>query len=405
MLAGGIDQVLSSVSNAVVVFAVARAGRAAEFGHAALMFSIVAAAIGIARGAIGTPLLLSGGQDPARIRRESRSAAAAAMTFGGAVAVVTVGASIAVHAPGLGLAFAVSAPLVLAQDALRFVGITLGEPQIALASDAVWTLGALALLGLTWLEPGRITAAALVWGWGAGALAALLLLCVALRLTPAWLGLIRWWRPGGRMRVRFALDSGLEQTTVIAVISISTIAAGPVAAAALRGAATLLGPFAILLSAFTLVAIPEASRAHATAPALWRRLRALTLPASVAALIIGIGCGFVPDRWGVLALGETWSHSAAVLPWLGVEYAALCWAGAAYNIFRYRRQTRGLVVGRAAQAVLTIVLCAGLGAIFHTPVAIAAALAATACVTAVLLLAVTARDRRSAPAQPIHALG
>lgn len=52
------DQVLSSVSNALILFAMAGPSSVSEFGLAILVFSILTAALGFVRGAVGTPLLL-----------------------------------------------------------------------------------------------------------------------------------------------------------------------------------------------------------------------------------------------------------------------------------------------------------------------------------------------------------
>jgi len=395
MLTGGADQVMSSLSNALVVFAIARSTSVADFGHAALMFSIVAAAIGVSRGAIGTPLLLMGGANPDDIRLEARSAAGAAAVFGAVVGVVIAGASIAVHASGIGIAFAVSVPLVLAQDALRFAAITLGQPESALWSDTAWAVGSVGLLGITWLTPARPSGAFMTWGWAFAAGVALVLLAARLRLTPTWRGLRGWWRPDHRMRVRYGIDSGIEQLTVITVVSLTTGIVGPVAAAALRGAITILGPFAILLNTLTLVAIPEASRAGYRIDQLWRKLSLVALPASVAALVIGFGTRLVPTRIGALILGDSWTAAAKVLPILGVEYSALCWVAAAFSLFRYRRNTRLLIAARMTQSALTVVLCICFGAIFPTAVGVAGALASAAILTA-LILTTTAHGQVSA---------
>ncbi|GAA3196043.1 hypothetical protein GCM10020255_098120 [Rhodococcus baikonurensis] len=75
------DQVLSSVSNALILFAMAGPSSVSEFGLAILVFSILTAALGFVRGAVGTPLLLMSAYSRNRIRTESRHAILGAAFF------------------------------------------------------------------------------------------------------------------------------------------------------------------------------------------------------------------------------------------------------------------------------------------------------------------------------------
>lgn len=69
-LAGGVDQVFSSLSNGLIIYAIAVVTPVADFGRVGLVMTLLAAAIGVLRGALGTPLLLSSAKSPTDIRQE-----------------------------------------------------------------------------------------------------------------------------------------------------------------------------------------------------------------------------------------------------------------------------------------------------------------------------------------------
>lgn len=392
MLAGTADQILSSLSNALIVFTVARTSSVTDFGMAGVLFSMTTATLAVTRAAIGTPVLLLAGRHSSYVLRHTRTAAGAALLSGIAMGAVLAGVSMLLPNQHIGLGFAVAIPLLLTQDSLRFSAIALGRAGAAFWSDAVWTAASLALLCTALLDPRLLPVDHVISAWAVSAGVALVVLLAQLRVFPAWHGLAWWWRNERPTRLRFALESSVDQFSVIVVVSLSTVVVGPDAAAALRGAVTILGPFAILGSALNLIALPEAGRAQLTTAQLWRGLRRVALPISVAAVAIGAIAPFVPVSLGALALGDSWVPAARVLPVIGVEYAALTWVGLVYSLFRYHRAAHQLLRARMVQTGITVVACLGAALAFHSALAVAFGLAVSACLNAGALLVWVVRD-------------
>ncbi|MCU1648139.1 MAG: hypothetical protein JWN03_8414 [Nocardia sp.] len=399
MLTGTADQILSSLSNALIVFTVARTSSVADFGMASVLFSLTTATLAVTRAAIGTPVLLLAGRHSSYVLRHTRTAAGAALLFGIAMGGVLAGISLLLPNPNIGLGFAVAIPLLLTQDSLRFSAIALGRTGAAFWSDAVWTVASLGLLCTALLDRRLLPVEQVISLWAVSAGVALIVLLVQLRLFPAWHGLAWWWRNERPTRLRFALESCVDQFSVIVVVLLSTVAVGSDAAAALRGAVTILGPFAILANALNLIALPEAGRAQLTTVQLWRRLRLVALPISVAAIAIGAVAPFIPPSIGALALGDSWVPAAHVLPIIGVEYAALTWVGLVYNLLRYHRAANQLLRARMIQTGITIAACFGAALVFHSALAVAVGLAVSACLNAGALLVWVVRDLGSPGAQ------
>ncbi|MBY6686527.1 hypothetical protein HQ305_13270 [Rhodococcus sp. BP-149] len=413
VIASAGDQVLSSVSNAVILFAMAGPSSVQAFGAAVLVFSIVTAAIGLVRGALGTPLLLMSGESREDILREGSRGLGSALLFGAVVGVVALVVSIALDEPQVGIAYATAVPLVLAQDVLRFVSMALGEPESAFVSDAIWAVGAGAVLVTTWISPTALVIPEMIWFWSIAGGLALLQLAWRTGIRPTFRGLRTWWVEFWQHRTRFAFESGVDQIAAILIVSVSTIFIGTVAAASLRGAVTVLGPFAVLISSLPLIVIPEAVRAGHSAKQIWRTLSYAAWITSALAATIGFLAPFVPSFLGRLLLGDSWAEATQVLPFLGLEYAAICWIAGVYNFYRSRGASAELLKYRIVQSLLGIVICTGAAAIFRTAAGVAIGLALSATVMAVCLvvevyrkqLRQVAAERRPVPATALAARG
>src|SRR5271154_1385600 len=72
-------QVFSSLSNSLIIYAIAVVTVSQNFGQIAVLLTLLAAAIGVLRGALGTPLLLTTGRARSDIRREGAFAVTSAL--------------------------------------------------------------------------------------------------------------------------------------------------------------------------------------------------------------------------------------------------------------------------------------------------------------------------------------
>ncbi|HET7739248.1 MAG TPA: hypothetical protein VFL67_01205, partial [Mycobacterium sp.] len=324
-LAGGIDQVFSSLSNGLIIYAIAVVTSVADFGRIGLVMTLLAAAIGVQRGALGTPLLLSSAKSTTDVRREGGYAVTTALIIAPVVGVLMVtvaGSSVRTEA----LLLLLATPVVLVQDVLRYIAIAEGRSYIAAIWDGAWSVGSVLLLVGTWLKLPHITASFLVCAWGLLALVALVGMLVNVRVSPMLAGYREWMADGWRHRVRYGTEAGLEQVTVFAVLLFVTLVLSPAVTAAVRGATAVLAPVAILASAVPLIVISEGTRLTMQPEQVWRILVRITAAMSLAAMTLGVVLYFLPLRWGEFLLGATFAATQQIVPIIACEYAIGGWA-------------------------------------------------------------------------------
>jgi hypothetical protein len=376
---------MSSASNGLVVLAVARVASVDTFGAASLLFAFAAAAMGIGRGAIGTPLMLAADLGHHELRKEAGLATTAALAFGLVVSGVAAVVSSFLHVAVLGVAFAVAIPLVVIVDVFRYTLITASKPHVALIWDAIWAIGSAALFGITLLWPNALNDVTIVSAWALLAAVSAFGMAVSYRLRPRFRGIRQWWRQTYGSRIRYGVEAGLGQINVLIIISIATAVIGASAAASLRGAATILSPLAILLSALPLVIIPESVRSGLSGTVVWRKLCRIRVPSSL--LVLAIGCSLVllPDQVGELFLGDSWSLARSVLPIISLEYVGLIWSSVAMSYLRFQGKSAQLLAVSAGYCVVSIVVCSAMALFTRTSAGVAVGLAVSAVATATVV--------------------
>jgi hypothetical protein len=371
-----VDQVLSSASNALMVFVLAQVSPVGEFGIIALLIAMLAGFTGFNRGALGTPLLLTSNLENQYIVEESDYAVTCSLYNGvlGGVLILTM--STVFHHPGIGLAFAIGLPAVLAQDVLRLTAIGLGRPGLAVVADALWVAPMLCIF-LGNLFDVRETAEFSIYLWVLSALVSAAILAFRLRVMPHHSGILDWWRTSWPARIRFGSFYSIGQIGYVLMTLAAVITAGSAAAAGIRGALTLFGPIATLLSAMPMVFIPHAARTGNSLGDQWRLLSRTSLATSVLTLVAA-GCLMaMPTRVGAAVLGASWRETLSVIPYIGVTCAGMCWATGFFTFFQAQGASRtvfsfgtllvglqvatcfvaGLVFGSAIEIVIWLALC------------------------------------------------
>ncbi len=311
-----VDQVVSSGTNAVISFMVARAVSADEFGAFAIAFTLFALTVGFSRAAATSPMGMKfSGAAPRVFRSAGAAATGTAMVLG-----LTAGGCLVLLGTALGgtvgdpmVAMGVVMPGLLLQDAWRYVFFAEGFPAKAAVNDALWAviqLGGVFLL----LDRDVRTAAPFVIAWGGAAAVAALFGIAQSGFRPAP-GRAREWieehrEAAGYMSAEYVAVQGAQQGSMLLIGMLGTEAA----VGALRGVQTLLGPATILAVGVVGFAIPEFSRrgdmsAHA-------RIRTAAVLSS---LIVGSGVLWgaffliLPDSVGVALLGDTWAQTRGIL--------------------------------------------------------------------------------------------
>jgi len=387
-LSGAVDQVFSSLSNGLILFAIAVVSTPEDFGVLSLLLMLLTAAVGCMRGALGTPLLLNAARGTEQIRREGSYAVTAAL----AVSPILVGAMwLLLEGRELGnpsiVIVAIATPVVMVQDVLRYVVISEGRPHIAAIWDGFWFLGSVALLVSTWGGVRFVDVDVLIAGWSVLASVALLGLAVDLHLLPRFRGFFRWLAAGWQHRLRYGADAGLEQGGLFLALALVTGLVGAVATAALRGAMALLAPVGIVTTALPLVVIPESARRSATRKQVWRGLTKITVIASVITLMAGLAFYLLPESIGKLLLGDTFPLTQQIILIVTLQYVIGLWgASQRVHLATFNRSAAMLTL-KVTYVILGVGFFVGGGVLFNSATGAAVGIAIAATLTTTVSLA------------------
>ncbi len=382
---GFVDQGLSSASNILMLFAVARVTTVVEFGVLAVVVMVLNSMLAVSRGSFGTPILLAGGRDLADQRLELSRAQVGGISGGvlAALVMILVG-SISGVAPAA-ICLGIAAPIVLAQDTQRFGALARQDQVGAVLWDGVWAAGSLAMLGVTWFDRTLLSGTEILAGWAALAAFSYVGLLLRSRSRPKVRGWSQWWLAHRGHRLRFGLEGAIGSLSSLMVVSAAAALIGASAAAALRGAGTLMGPLSILMAAVPLSVVPEVARAGYTSEQTWTRLRTVAAAMSVMALAVGSIGLWLPDGVGELLLGDSWTVVSPLLPITGLEYAALAWVSIMYTTLRASGRSSALLRARLVHAATSLVLATGAGWWFGTALGVAIGLAAAGAIVGVVV--------------------
>lgn len=312
-----VDQMISSGTNAVLSFLVARAVDESTFGGFAVAFTVFSLVVGMSRAVATSALgIRYSGASKEQFDGATAAAAGTALLLGGLAGACSLVAGAVVGGPaGQALvALGVVLPCLTVQDAWRYVFFAAGRPAAAALNDAVWAvvqLGAVATLLLT----GTPAVGSLVLAWGGAALAAAVLGLRQARIMPRSGRVFAWIRDHrdltGYITAEFATLQGAQQGALLIIATVGSLEA----IGALRGVQVLLGPTTILAVAAFSFAIPELARRR---DVLTRRqwvTSALLLSGSISALGFCWGAVFLmlPDAVGFALLGDTWPGVSTIM--------------------------------------------------------------------------------------------
>lgn len=312
-----IDQVLSSLTNAVLAFLIARSVTESEFGGFSVAFTVFSVLIGISRAVASSPLSVRfSGAEPEAFRGAAAAGVGTALAIGatGGAGCLLAGAALGGPVGTALLALGVVLPGLLVQDAWRLVFFAEARPRAAVVNDTTWAvLQVGAVLLLVELGVGAVGPLTLAWGLAACAAALLGLRQSGVRPRPtrasSWLrkhlDLTRY------LLVEYLTLQGGLQLAMFAIAGLGSLSA----VGAIRGAQVLLGPTTILAVGMYTFALPEFSRRRETlSTGGWLR-GALALSVFVTGLgaLWGGLFVFLPDAVGRELLGETWEGTRSVL--------------------------------------------------------------------------------------------
>ena len=381
------DQALSSLSNLAVGVVVARSSTVADFGVYALAFGGYTIALNVSRAVSTEPLAVrhSGTRTP-DWERAVRASTATALLAG--FLAMLVGLAIAafpgVPSKGVLIAFAVTMPGLLLQDAWRWAFFVVGEGQKALVNDLIWLLAMLAIFGGLYLTDAA-SAPSLTFAWGLGAVIAAVAGRFQAGIPPRRQLIREWVRRNWDLSPKYVGEMLAVSGTIQVYMLGITAAAGLAATAGIRGAQVLLGPVNVLNQGIRMISVPEAARAlRHSYRRLWLVGLAISFGVGAGALAWGAIFLLLPPFVGRELLGPgVWNQAHEVLiPVILLQALGASNAGAFAILRALTAATRGLRVRLISSVIL--ILC-GVGGAFLWGAKGAAWGLATASFTTLLL--------------------
>lgn len=322
---GTADQLLSSLSNFALGLLVVRTVDVGAFGVYSLLVAAYMMSVGSVRSVYVQPFTIRREEaDPVGDRRDQEAVLGGALAAGALGVVVMlvlaplVGAS---YVTGL-LAFAVTFPGLLVQDAYRLVFFARLQPRQAAFNDLVWTVVQFGLAAVV-LAMDRASVATLVLCWGGGATVAAVYGYLQCRTAPRpglAVGYVRRHRDLSMPFLgEFWASYGVAEITVYGMGAVASLAA----VGAFKAAALFMGPLNLLNNAVVNVALPELSRIRRHSVRRVRRLAAgVGGLLCLAALALGGILIVIPDDLGRFIAGPTWATLIPVVLPLALARAA-----------------------------------------------------------------------------------
>ncbi|MGY1834636.1 hypothetical protein ACI79P_05965 [Blastococcus sp. SYSU DS0510] len=393
------DQAISSASNMLLSVAIATGVSAAVFGEFALIYSIYWLLLGGTRAAVLDPLLIT--QRNVLKGAPVHLVAAVSATAVGALG-IPVG--LLLLATPLDLAWAVfflGLPVLLLQDALRYVGFLEQRPGRAVLLDGVWlvVMVVATVLALTGAIAGTAAVLAL---WILGALLADVIGLVAfgIRREPVRLRarLKAMWPVSGPLLGDFALSSGSGQLTIFVL----PLVAGTALLGQLKAAQVANGPLNITVAAASVICLPMvASAVEADARRALRIGRMASLALAGVAVVYGTALVLLPENVGRALFGESWGSGwlvaavSAQMVLFGVTHGALL-------AMRGSRNTAAALRVRIAVAPIAVVLPVALTAVWGRNGLMAGLVIAAATMSLVSWLVAVRVVPQTPPAEDPH---
>ncbi|WP_427894830.1 hypothetical protein ACQHIV_15335 [Kribbella sp. GL6] len=381
------DQGLSSLSNLAVGVVVARSSTVADFGIYALAFGGYTIALNVSRAVSTEPLAVrySGTRTPAW-QRAVRASTATAVLCG--LLAMLVGLAIAafpgVPSKGVLLAFALTMPGLLLQDAWRWAFFVVGEGQKAFINDLIWLLAMLAIFAALYLT-GTTSAFTLTFAWGLGAVIAATAGRFQAGVAPRRQLIREWVQRNWDLSPKYVGEMLAVSGTIQVYMLGITAAAGLVATAGIRGAQVLLGPVNVLNQGIRMISVPEAARAlKHSYRRLWLVGLAISFGVGAGALAWGAVFLLLPAVVGRELLGPgVWTQAHTVLiPVILLQALGASNAGAFAILRALTAATRGLRVRLISSVIL--IVCGISGAYLWGPKGAAWGLAGASFATLLL---------------------
>jgi O-antigen/teichoic acid export membrane protein len=389
------DQAISSFTNFALGVLIARSVTAENFGAFSLAFATYLIILNLAR-AVGTqPLVIRySAVDPAVWRRGAAAATGTMFAVGVASGLlcIAIGLILGPPAGATFIALGIALPVLLVQDAWRFVFFAGGRDREAVLTDLVWAVTLVTfLLLLAAFAPGTPQA---VIGWGASAIIAALVGSRLSGVLPDPAAVRGWLREHSDLVWRYSAEVAIGLGASQVAIYVVGYVAGLAQAGSIRAAAILLGPMHIVLQAAHLIAVPEGVRIRRRSHARFRLATAF-LSAGLAMMILAwvLFVSILPDDVGRSLLGDSWDAARSVLFPLGLALVAQGVSGGSLVGLRVLADASSSLQARILDSGFSLIFGVG-GALLGGAVGAAWGIAAGEWAGALIFLAAFVRSER-----------
>lgn len=385
------DQLTYSMCNFVCTIVAARSLSVDEFGKYVLIFTALILIVGLQRAAFLEPLMVVVGNSSAQYKLIVRAARLVGL-FGLSIAVLSIFVVLVSSHSAMSFLFLLAiGPFI--QDGTRYILYVTRGPSQMLASDLVSCVAQLTLLILLSLT-GNVSYEAYILAW-----------CLGAFVGPMCFGRLVFrsvWNPDNEddrsqyrsMHFPFGFDYLLGVISLQGTLLAASAAVGVQAAAALRGADALLGPFRIALQALPPVLLrrwsSNNSQKSSFRPVMLGSFMIVVIVAPLALLI-----RWIPGELGEMVLGASWTVAKPIVPLVLISLAPITLSY--LSSIAIKAAGRGAVLVRCRLITLPITLSCGVGgALLAGAIGAAAGALLGSCIAAIVFFVAHVRIDRNA---------
>ena len=281
-----------------------------ELGEFGVAFSVYALVTGLTRSAVAESVLTLRSWKSV-FERSGRDVSSIATAAG--LLVVCVGVVLDLrYLVALGFAL----PGLALYDYLKVIDMAVGRPKFAMAQECLWILSVVLLIGLANVISVSPFMVFVGWSVAGAAVGIAHALVAGVGVRPGWGANRSEARIAAGFGTDYLVSSGMAQLTP----SILAIVVGNAVVGSLRGAATLLGPIALVAATARSLLIPYLVAAqHLDAQAQMRRAGRTTWLLVAAVFPFTIAVAVIPDGVGRMLLGSNWAFAEPLMPALAIE--------------------------------------------------------------------------------------
>jgi O-antigen/teichoic acid export membrane protein len=329
------DQALSSLTNFLVGFFVARTLGPTDFGAFSIAFATYLIALNASRGLATDALLVRySGVGLSEWRRGVAGSTGMAITVGAVGGIACIALGILMSGP-TGLAFCalgMTMPGLLLQDSWRFAFFSAGKAGRAFANDGVRASALLVLIALV-IASGRSSEFYFMLAWGISATIAALVAVAQVRLLPQVPLAAEWWRRHRDLSSRYLAENLTVTGGYQLKFYVLAAVGGLAVVGALRAADLLFGGVYVITQGIGLMAVPEAVRLLRQSTLRLRQFSLLmSALAGGGAIVCGVALLAIPESLGQRLLQSSWAPASALILPTTVYFTAFgmqmgAWAG------------------------------------------------------------------------------